>query len=97
MKRTRLYLLSALTLTTALILPAACSDSVAGTALGADNAATMVVRLTDAPFATDSVSSVDIFVVRVDGRVASTDDQDAAAHIDDAGSSGWQPLASPNA
>ena len=42
---------------------------------------TLVVQLTDAPFPTDSVKSVDIFVVRVDGRVEDVDEATADAHV----------------
>ena len=41
----------------------------------------MVVRLTDAPFSTDSVKSVDVFVVRVDGKVEDTQEADAQASV----------------
>jgi hypothetical protein len=72
---------------------------------GADNAGlkgsgTLVVQLTDAPFATDSVKSVDIFVVRVDGRVADVDTASANQNLATDSSSksdGWQTLATPNA
>ena len=66
-------------------------------AVEAGSTGTLTVRLTDAPFSTDSVKSVDIFVVRVEGRVADTDDNDANANLDNGGSAGWQVLASPNA
>jgi len=61
---------------------------------------TLVVQLTDAPFLTDSVKSVDIFVVRVDGRVA--DVEEAAADVSVATeeaseAAGWKTLATPNA
>src|SRR5207342_1439233 len=46
---------------------------------------------------TDSLKSVDIFVVRVEGRTSTTDDNDANTNLEDGGSSGWQTLASPNA
>lgn len=96
MKRLRLDLLSVLALAGVLALPVACSDS--GTSSPASSGqGTLAVRLTDAPFSTDSVKSVDVFVVRVDARVASTDDNDANANLDDGGSAGWQVLATPNA
>jgi hypothetical protein len=43
---------------------------------------TLVVQLTDAPFPTDSVKSVDIFVVRVDGRVGEVDEATTDAHVE---------------
>jgi len=71
---------------------------------GADTAphglGTLVVQLTDAPFPTDSVKSVDIFVVRVDGRVAEADEAAAGANVateDESHGDGWKTLATPNA
>ncbi len=71
---------------------------------GADTApratGTLVVQLTDAPFPTDSVKSVDIFVVRVDGRVADVDEAAADANVateDESHADGWKTLATPNA
>jgi len=81
----------------ALALPGACSDSLSTTPNHGDGIGALMVRLTDAPFLTDSLKSVDIFVVRVDGRVTATDDNEANSNLDDGGSSGWQTLASPNA
>jgi len=60
----------------------------------------LVVQLTDAPFPTDSVKSVDIFVVRVDGRVADVDEAAADANVateDESHADGWKTLATPNA
>jgi hypothetical protein len=70
---------------------------------GADTAphgtGTLVVQLTDAPFPTDSVKSVDIFVVRVDGKTADVDeasaDQNVATETESA-NDGWTTLATPN-
>ena len=58
----------------------------------------MVVRLTDAPFSTDSVKSVDVFVVRVDGKVEDTQEADAQASVaeTEAESEGWVVVAEPN-
>jgi hypothetical protein len=67
---------------------------------GLNGAGTLVVKLTDAPFPTDSVKSVDIFVVRVDGRVADVDDASADQNVatdDQSKSDGWKSLATPNA
>jgi hypothetical protein len=70
-------------------------------ACGSDSSAagtgTMAVQLTDAPFSTDSVQSVDIFVVRVDGRRQAADSAAADSTADEAGSDGWITLAQPNA
>ena len=75
-------------------LAAACS----GTATTAVGNGTMAVQLTDAPFLADSVKSVDIFVIRVDGRVADADSATAAkgATDDSANTDGWITLARPN-
>ena len=77
---------------------------VAGACGGADTAGlngrgTLVVQLTDAPFPTDSVKSVDIFVVRVDGRVAEVDEASADQNVtteDASHADGWKTLATPN-
>ena len=51
------------------------------------------IRLTDAPFPFDEVKSVDVHVVRIDGRVADADSADAA---DESNGGGWITLVSPN-
>src|SRR5262245_38623441 len=71
---------------------AACGGSSGGT--GAKTGQ-LAVQLTDAPFSTDSVSSVDVFVVRVDARLQEADSAEAAD--DAADSDGWTTVASPNA
>src|SRR3954451_6897618 len=61
---------------------------------------TLVVQLTDAPFPTDSVKSVDIFVVRVEGRAADVDEAAADQHVatqSESEGDGWKTLATPNA
>ena len=73
MKSLRFSAVTALT-AAALVLPMACSDS-GSTAPSLKDKGMVVVKLTDAPFPTDEVKSVDVFVVRVDARVAATDDQ----------------------
>ena len=75
---------------------AACSSNSSSTAPGAG---VIAVQLTDAPFSTDSVASVNIFVVRVDGRLAIADSSAAAtgAGSDSASMGGWKTLASPGA
>jgi hypothetical protein len=67
---------------------AACSDS-SGTGTGL-----LTVRLTDAPFPFSDVARVDVFVVRVDAKTASTTDEEAA---DEANHDGWTTVATPNA
>ena len=75
-------------------LAAACS----GTATTAVGNGTLAVQLTDAPFPVDSVKSVDVFVIRVDGRIADADSATAAkgATDDSANTDGWITLARPN-
>lgn len=67
---------------------AACTDS-SGTGTGL-----LTVRLTDAPFPFSEVASVDIYVIRVDAKTATTTDEEAA-DADDQG--GWTTIATPNA
>lgn len=69
----------------------ACSNST-GPGTG-----TMIVQLTDAPFSSDSVSRVDIFVVRVDAKTTDADSADAAKAVSDdsAGVNEWVTLATP--
>lgn len=88
MKLSRLTLVAPLALAA---LAAACSDS---TSPSGGNGQ-VVVKLTDAPFSTDSVARVDIYVVRVDGRIAAADSA-AADSAADSATGGWQVLASPN-
>lgn len=66
---------------------AACSDSV-GSGTGK-----LTIALTDAPFPFDSVSRVDVFVVRIDAKTADVDSAGAAAETDN---SGWVTVATPN-
>jgi len=67
---------------------AACSDS-SGTGTGM-----LTVRLTDAPFPFSDVASVQVYIVRVDAKAATTSDNEAddATHMD-----GWTTVATPNA
>src|SRR4051812_25729950 len=96
MKAKQLALGAALAVAT--VVGAACSnDSPSG--VSGEGSGTIIVKLTDAPGLTDSVKSVDIFVVRVDAR---TSDADSAASdknlsSDDSFSNGWRALATPNA
>jgi len=65
----------------------------------------IVVSLTDAPFPYDSVARADLYVVRIDARVADADSAESEAGKDDDSSgehnrdprSGWVTVASPNA
>src|SRR5687768_10509592 len=67
---------------------AACTDS-SGTGTGL-----LTVRLTDAPFPFSEVASVDVYVIRVDAKTATTTDAEAA---DEADQGGWTTIATPNA
>lgn len=77
----------------------ACS----GSSMNAAQHGTIQMQLTDAPFAGDSVQSVNIFVVRVDGRMAVADSAaadsattDTTSVGDSASAGGWMTLATPN-
>lgn len=85
----RVRSMTALALAATVVYMGACGDSPTASGRG-----TLAVRLTDAPFPTDSVSSVDIFVVRVDGRLKTADS--LAVEQDSAGTNGWTTLAAPN-
>lgn len=81
------------------VLVACGSDSnVAPAASG-----TVAISLTDAPFPFDSVARADIFVVRIDGRIADADSAEAESGKDDDShanhdpSHDWVTLAAPNA
>lgn len=82
----------------ALSFASACSSS-DSTGLNGNGNGTVVVQLTDAPFSSDSVKRVDIFVTRVDARATDTDSASAdhALSSDSASSAGWKTLASPDA
>jgi hypothetical protein len=68
---------------------AACDNSsVTGNDVGTVN-----VMLTDAPFPFGQVKSVDIYVLRIDGKIAETDSAEDANESD---SAGWHTLVSPN-
>lgn len=67
---------------------AACSDS------SATRQGLLTVRLTDAPFPFSDVSSVDVFVVRVEARNTEPTDDEAA---DESLETGWATIASPGA
>src|SRR4051794_18622199 len=80
--------------TGACVLAAAC----AGATTAAAGMGTLAVHLTDAPFSTDSVSRVDVYVVRIDARQRAADSTEAAkgADGDSAHADGWTTVASPN-
>src|SRR5690348_13772719 len=64
-KESQMYRSPFIALTAALSLfVAGCGDST--TTETAGGSGTMIVRMTDAPFPTDQVQSVDVFVVRVE-------------------------------
>lgn len=60
---------------------------------------TVIVNLVDAPFPTDSVVSVDVYVVRVDARVSDVDSSTANEDVadDSVAAGGWTTLAAPDA
>lgn len=92
MKRT-MFAVSALV---GMVMAGACG----GTNTAPRGLGTLVVQLTDAPFPVDSVKSVDIFVVRVDGRTEEVDEATADQHVATEAESendGWKTLATPNA
>lgn len=75
------------------VLVAACANSTTEAGRG-----TLAVQLTDAAFPTDSVLRVDVYVVRVDARMADTDSAAAArgATDDSANTGGWTTITQPN-
>lgn len=89
-------IISAAVITVAVIIAACGADSSTGAAAGMG---TLQVQLTDAPFSTDSVSRVDVFVVRVDAKQAESDSTEAArgASDDSASAGGWTTIATPKA
>ena len=93
---TRISICSALAL--GAVLATACSDSTSPSGNSGTNSGTLVTRLTDAPFPTDQVQSVDIFVVRIDARRSDATDADADAGLDAQSSAadGWTTIATPN-
>ena len=83
----------ATTMLGAMGLGVACSSDSTNPGSGA-----LKVQLTDAPFSSDSVSRVDLYVVRVDAKLAETDSSDAAkaATDDSVSTSEWKTIATPN-
>ena len=88
----------ALCATTAL---AACSSG-SDSGMSPSTSGSVSIALTDAPFPFDSVARADLFVVRIDGRIADVDSVDADSGKDDDSHSntdprhGWVTLATPN-
>ena len=60
-----------------------------------DGSGVLRVQLTDAPFPTDSVESVDIWVVRIDAKLAEGDSAEAAAGASDDSASSESIVAMP--
>ena len=73
-------------------LLAACSDTTA------QGTGTLQLQLTDAPFSSDSVSRVDVYVVRVDAKAAETESAEMADDAPDAEATrdDWTTVATPN-
>jgi hypothetical protein len=69
----------------------ACSDSAPD--LTSSGTGTLNIALTDAPFPFSQVKSVDVYVVRIDGKLADVDSTEAANETD---SAGWKTLVTPN-
>lgn len=80
------------------LLALACSDS-GSTSPSLSSSGILVTRLTDAPFPTDEVKSVDVFIVRVDARLADVSDDEANQTLsaESSTSNGWKTVATPNA
>ena len=92
MKHNRVSLVTLTALVSAFAL-SACGDS------SAPSSGTLSLRLTDAPFPYDSVARADMFVVRIDGKMADADSEDASgaeATSNEDPSKGWVTLAAPN-
>ncbi|HEV8449594.1 MAG TPA: DUF4382 domain-containing protein [Gemmatimonadaceae bacterium] len=76
------------------VLALACSSD--STLPSLTSGGTLIVKLSDAPFLSDSVKSVDVFVVEIDGRGTATDDNDANTNLDNSSVGGWTVLGTPN-
>lgn len=75
-------------------LTLASCDGSGGLPLLNGRTAQLNIQLTDTPFPFSDVKSVDIFVVRIDGKAPETDNAEAE---DESATSGWETLVSPNA
>src|SRR5829696_8545056 len=69
-------------------------DGSGGLPLLNSRTAQLNIQLTDTPFAFSEVKSVDIFVVRIDGKTAETDNAEVE---NESAMSGWETLVSSNA
>src|SRR6476619_2752571 len=90
-------LMAAVIAASAMLAAACSSDGTIPGLGGSSETGTVLVKLTDAPFPTDQVKSVDVFVVRVDGRTSDVSEADADQDLNNQGSTGWHTLATPNA
>jgi hypothetical protein len=74
----------------------ACIDN--GSGPTGNSRGAIIVQMKDAPFPTDSVDSVNVFVTRVEMRAAVSDSAaaDSATSTTEAQAHGWITLASPN-
>lgn len=70
----------------------ACTDTTA------QGTGTLALQLTDAPFSSDSVSRVDVYVVRIDAKQAETESAEMADGTPDAEAmrDEWMTVATPN-
>ncbi|HUX34080.1 MAG TPA: DUF4382 domain-containing protein [Gemmatimonadaceae bacterium] len=82
----------------AVLVAAACGGTASGSGVTSPQYGALKMALTDAPFTTDSVRSVNVFVVRVDGRMDAADSAaaDSATGGDSASAGGWTTLAMPD-
>ena len=92
----RKILLAAATIAVGTLSLAACSDS------SSPRMGTLSVKLTDAPCPFDQVQRADVFVVRIDAKLADTNDEDAARDVSSSNdntnpSRGWVTIGTPNA
>lgn len=73
----------------AALVVAACE----GTNSTGNNMGTVNVLMTDAPISLDSIKNVNMYVVRIDGKIADTDSAGSANENDSTG--GWRTLVTP--
>lgn len=80
------------------VLAIALAASACGSDTTAQGSGTLRVSLTDAPFSTDSVSRVDVYVVRVDVKMSESDSAESTRSVteDSAKTGGWTTVATPN-
>ncbi|MDE3126882.1 MAG: DUF4382 domain-containing protein [Gemmatimonadota bacterium] len=82
----------------ALLTGAAWACSSSGSSALSPQSGTLEMQLTDAPFPSDSVQSVNVFVVRIDARQETADSAsaDSATSGDSASAGGWKTVATPD-